>query len=259
MFTHRRFLCTFFVCLIICVMMVGSSNQGTEKAIILPSPSPSLFSSIQPTIQSTAKITHIPTLEPTIQITPNFSLLGPFYNSSLALSAGPVYLPLELKIPSLKVDAPMLGVGLTSANSMDAPKGPVDDPLWHTAFWYRGSSIPGDVGTATIAGHVNDLLGRPEIFARLKKLKPGDLIILHKIGTDIYIQFTVDQVIVYSTKESSDPEILSLIYGEGPISGKGAQPSPDGLSHLTLITCAGNYSANGVFDHHTVVYATRSQ
>ena len=141
---------------------------------------------------------------------------------------------------------------------MDAPKGPIGDPIWHSAFWYRGSGIPGESGTATIAGHVNDPLGRPEIFARLEDLHHGDLIIIHVNDTTIDIRFIVDQVKVYSTKESSDPAVLKQIYGAGPLAGTWPQPAPDGLAHLTLITCAGNI-VNGQFDHHTVVYATRSQ
>jgi sortase (surface protein transpeptidase) len=166
--------------------------------------------------------------------------------------------PLELLIPSLDVDAPMLGVGLTSENEMDAPKGPIGDPVWHTAFWYRGSGIPGEPGTATIAGHVNDPLGRPEIFAHLQDLQPGDLIIIHYTTSNIDIRFIVDQIVVYSIQESSDPAVLSQIFGVGTVVGTGPQPTLDGLSHLTLITCAGNI-VNGQFDHHMVVYATRSQ
>lgn len=141
---------------------------------------------------------------------------------------------------------------------MDGPKGPIDDPIWHTAFWYRGGGIPGEVGTATIAGHVNDPLGRPEIFARLEDLQPGDLIIVRYTSPNIDIHFRVDQVKVYSTQESSDPEILTQIFGAGPVAGTEPQPSSDGLSHLTLITCAGDI-VDGRFDRHTVVYTTRSK
>jgi hypothetical protein len=185
-------------------------------------------------------------------------VLGPLFDAVLDIKAGPVEVPLELKIPSLKVNAPMLGVGLTSGNEMDAPKGPIGDAVWHTAFWYRGSGLPGESGTATIAGHVNDPLGRPEIFAYLEDLQPGDLIIIHYTKSNIDIAFTVDQVKVYSLKESSDPTVLAQIYGAGPVSGTAPQPSLDGLSHLTLITCAG-YIVNGQFDHHVVVYATQSK
>jgi sortase (surface protein transpeptidase) len=141
---------------------------------------------------------------------------------------------------------------------MDSPKGPIGDPVWHTAFWYRGSGIPGEPGTATMAGHVNDPLGRPEIFAHLQKLHPGDLIIVHVKYTTIDIRFIVDQIKVYSIQESHDPAVLTQIYGAGPVTGTGPQPALDGLSHLTLITCAGNV-VNGQYDHYTVVFATRSK
>ncbi|HEY3341839.1 MAG TPA: class F sortase, partial [Anaerolineae bacterium] len=156
------------------------------------------------------------------------------------------------------VNAPVLGVGLTSDNVMDAPKGPAGDPIWHTAFWYRGSGVPGDPGTATIAGHVDDLLGKPEIFAHLQDLHPGDLIIIRATRTNTDIRFVVNQIEVYSTQQASDPAVLAQIYGSGPLAGTGPQPALDGLSHLTLITCAGNF-VNGQYDHHTVVYATRSE
>ncbi|MGZ9220672.1 MAG: class F sortase, partial [Anaerolineales bacterium] len=206
--------------------------------------------SAQPVAQLTA--------QPTAHLTPTVFASGPLVDIDLDLRAGPVDVPLELLIPSLNVNAPILGVGLTSENVMDSPKGPIGDPVWHTAYWYRGSGIPGDVGTATIAGHVNDPLGRPEIFADLQDLQPGDLIIIHVKYTNSDIRFIVNQTKTYSLQESSDPDVLTQIYGAGPVAGTEPQPAPDGLSHLTLITCAG-YIVNGQFDHHTVVYATRRE
>ena len=141
---------------------------------------------------------------------------------------------------------------------MDAPKGQISDPIWHKAFWYRGSSIPGEVGTATIAGHVDDPFGLPQIFAHLQDLQPGDLIIIHVKNTTVDIRFIVDKIMVYSLQEFSNPAVLRQIFGAGPVAGTGPQPSPDGLSHLTLITCTGNF-ANDHFDHHVVVYATLSK
>ena len=195
--------------------------------------------------------------EPTVQPTPTRVSVGPLIDTNLSLKAGPVEVPLELQIPSLKVNAPVLGVGITAENYMDAPKGPIDDPVWHSAFWYRGSGIPGDPGTAAIAGHVNDPLGRPEIFARLHDIRAGELIIIHDTVSKIDIRFIVDQIEVYSIQESSDPAVLTRIFGVAPLPGAGSEPGSDGLSRLTLITCAGNI-VNGRFDHHTVVYATRS-
>jgi len=214
----------------------------TGEAQPTPFPSPVLLPSVQ--------------IQTTVQPTPTPLALGPLFDSNLDLMAGPVDVPLELQIPSLKVNAPVLGVGLTSENRMDSPRGSIGDPIWQTAFWYRGGGIPGEVGTATIAGHVNDPLGRPEIFAHIGDLRPGDLIIVRNNRAHIDIRFFVNETRDFTVKESSDPTVLAQIYGAGPVDGTGPQPAPDGLSHLTLITCAGNI-VNGQYDRHTVVFATR--
>ena len=142
--------------LVIVAVLAGCGNKETGEA--RPTPPPSLV--LSPSVQSTA--------QSTIQPTPTIFVPGPLFDSSLDLRAGPVEVPLELQIPSLDVNAPMLGVGLTPENVMDSPRGPIDDLVWHTAFWYRGSGIPGEVGTATIAGHVDGVHGRAAAFARLK-------------------------------------------------------------------------------------------
>jgi hypothetical protein len=230
--------------LVIAVVLAGCGNMETGEAQPTPSPSPVLLPSVQ--------------IQTTVQPTPTPLALEPLFDSGVDLIDGPVHVPLELQIPSLKVDAPVLGVGLTSENRMDSPRGPIGDPIWQTAFWYRGGGIPGEVGTATIAGHVNDPLGRPEIFAHIGDLRPGDLIIVHNTRAHIDVRFFVNETRDYTVKESSDPAVLTQIYGAGPVDGTGPQPAPDGLSHLTLITCAGNI-VNGQYDRHTVVFATRRE
>ena len=237
MLTRRSSIGCLSAVLMIAVGLVGCGNKETWKALVKPPPSLIQLPSVQPPVQETD------------QLTPTSFVPLPLFYPGLDLRAGPVDVPLKLQIPSLKVNAPVLGVGLTSENAMDAPKGPIGDPVWHTAFWYRGSGIPGEPGTATFAGHVNDPLGQPEIFAHLQKLHPGDLIIVHVKNNTINIRFNVDHVKVYSTQSSSDPAVLAKIFGTGPL---------DGLSHLTLITCAGIY-VNGQYNHHIVVYATRSK
>ncbi|HAL15988.1 MAG TPA: hypothetical protein DCP32_04310 [Anaerolineaceae bacterium] len=244
------------------ILLAGNGNEETGKARSWPHPFTlplvSIQPAVRPTITPTFQRTTQPTGQPAIRPSPTLSILGSSYDSSLDLRAGPVEVPLELQIPVLNVKAPVLGVGLTAENVMDAPKGPIGDPIWHTAFWYRGSGIPGEPGTAVIAGHVTDLLSNPEIFANLHKLKPGDVIVVRAKNPALDIRFIVDQIKVYSIQDSSTPAVLTKIFGIGPIEGTGPQPAPDGLSHLTLITCAGSY-ANGQFDQRTVVFATRSQ
>ncbi|MCJ7694845.1 MAG: class F sortase [Anaerolineaceae bacterium] len=252
MFTRRNVFNWLATFLVTAALLVGCENKETDEVIILPPPSLLISTSVHPTDFTPGQPTSLPTIKPT----PTKIFFGSFLESDLDIRANPVETPLELQIPTLKVNAPVVSVGLTKENIMAAPKGEIDDPIWHSAFWYRGSGFPGDVGVSTIAGHLSDSLGRPEIFANLEDLEPGDLIIIRVIDSNLEIHFTVDQTVIYSVQESSDPAVLAKIYGEGPLSGRGPMPSSDGLSHLTLLTCTGGI-ANGHFDHHVVVYATR--
>jgi hypothetical protein len=174
----------------------------------------------------------------------------------LSLRAGPVAVPLELQMPSLSVGAQVLGVGITPKDVMDAPMGPAEDPDWQQAFWYRGSAVPGALSTAVIAGHVNDPLARPGVFAHIDRLRPGDPIVVHDTRTGLDVRFAVTDTETYSLDQAAEPAVLTQIYGVGPVVGTWPQPSVDGLSHLSLITCAGTFR-NGTHDHRLVVYATR--
>ncbi len=181
---------------------------------------------------------------------------APLTAAGLDLRSGPVDVPLLLRIPSLQLGVPVLGVGITPRNVMDAPVGPSDDPVWGKAFWYRGGAIPGEVGTATVAGHLDDPLGRPAAFAHLEDLRAGAAIVVHDTRSGLDVAFTVTETQTYSDAQTSDPVVLARLYGAGPVAGAGSQPAPDGLSHLVLITCAGNY-VHGAFDHHLAVFAQR--
>lgn len=175
--------------------------------------------------------------------------------AGLGLRAGPVAVPLELRIPALDIDAEVVGVGITSTNVMDAPMGGPGDPVWQQAFWYRGSAIPGAASTALIAGHI-DGGGRLALFAHLDELVAGDLIVVHDTRSGLDVRFAVTSSHSYTLDEAADPVVLTQIYGAGPVTGTWPQPSVDGLAHLTLITCSGTYT-NGTHDHRLVVYATR--
>ena len=177
-------------------------------------------------------------------------------DADLALRAGPVAVPLELRMPSLKVDVAVIGVGISKEDVMDAPMGTADDPVWQQAFWYRGSAIPGEPSTALLAGHAADPLGRPGVFARLDDLRAGDPVVVHDTRTGLDVRFSVTEAKTYPLEKTTDRSVLTEIYGAGPVAGTWPQPSVDGLSHLTLITCAGTFRA-GTHDHRLVVYATR--
>ena len=177
-------------------------------------------------------------------------------DESLDLRAGPVPVPLELNVPTIGLRTSVLGVGITPEDVMDAPMGPAGDPVWNQAFWYRGSAVPGSPSTALIAGHVSGPGGRPGAFARIDDLRAGDPIVVHDSRNGLAVRFSVTESTTYSIDEAGEPAALGRIYGAGPVAGTGPQPSLDGLSRLTLITCAGTFR-NGTHDHRLVVYATR--
>ncbi len=177
-------------------------------------------------------------------------------DEALGMRAGPVPVPLELRLPSLTVVAPVVGVGMSAEDVMDAPMGAADDPSWQQAFWYRGSAVPGEPSTALLAGHASDPLGRPGAFARIGDLKPGDPIVVRDTRNGLDVRFSVTGSKTIPLADTSDPSVLTEIYGAGPVAGTWPQLSADGLSHLTLITCAGTFR-NGTHDHRLVVFATR--
>jgi hypothetical protein len=176
--------------------------------------------------------------------------------TGLGLRAGPVKVPLLLEIPKLGINSVVLGVGIAKNNAMDAPEGPRDDPVWQQAFWYRGSAIPGARSTALIAGHIDGGRDGTAVFEHLADLRVGDRIVVHDTRNGREVRFAVKASKSYSLAEAAQPAVLERIYGVGPVVGKWAQPSADGLAHLTLITCAGTFT-NGTHDHRLVVYADR--
>jgi sortase (surface protein transpeptidase) len=178
-------------------------------------------------------------------------------DEGLNLRAGPVAVPLELLMPSLDVKASVLGVGITPTNVMDAPMGLAEDPVWQQAFWYRGSAVPGAASTALIAGHVGGPHGSPAVFAHLDRLRPGDPIVVRDTRTAVDVRFSVTESKTYSLEQAAEPAVLTRIYGAGPVAGTWPEPSADGLSHLSLITCTGTFR-DGTHDHRLVVYATRT-
>lgn len=199
-----------------------------------------------------------PATAPTPPSTPGTAIAVPaaLVDEGLDLRAGPVPVPLELHVPSIGLRTSVAGVGITSEDVMDAPMGPADDPIWQQAFWYRGSAVPGSPSTALIAGHVSGPGGRPGAFARIDDLRPGDPIVVHDSRNGLTVRFSVTESTTYSIDEAGEPTALAKIYGAGPVAGTAPQPSPDGLSRMTLITCAGTFR-NGTHDHRLVVYATR--
>jgi LPXTG-site transpeptidase (sortase) family protein len=146
------------------------------------------------------------------------------------VNAGPAR-PARVRIPVIQVDAALEDLHLDASGALDAPT------KWNEAGWYADGVVPGEVGPAVIAGHVDSTRG-PAVFARLDKLRPGDVVEVLRGGQ--WLGFVVTAVRRYP--KSAFP--TNQVYG----------PTPN--PQLRLITCSGTFdSAQRSYVDNTVVYA----
>ena len=102
---------------------------------------------------------------------------------------------------------------------MDVPKGPDE------VGWYNLGPRPGEVGSAVVAGHKGWKDGRRAVFDNLDKVRIGDKIEVEVEGGET-LTFVVRELRTYD-KDAIAPEVFT---------------SSDGLAHLNLITCVGDWN-----------------
>ncbi|MFJ8729961.1 class F sortase [Streptomyces bauhiniae] len=141
--------------------------------------------------------------------------------------------PTRIRIPAIRVNAPLMGLSLTSSGSLDVPP-PAEKNL---AGWYEAGTTPGDTGTAVVAGHVDNTEG-PAVFYDLGALKRGATIEVDREDATTAV-FTVDAVEVYAAKDFPDEKVY------------GASSRPE----LRVITCGGGYSKSTGYQGNVVVFA----
>ncbi|GIP35067.1 class F sortase [Paenibacillus sp. J2TS4] len=127
-------------------------------------------------------------------------------------------MPVRLEIPAIQIDANVIPVPILPNGQMGVPK--QFDQVGILSPW----TLPGEQGSAAISGHFDHYTG-PAIFYGLKKLKPGDLIILSD-SLEKKLTFTVQSVEVFKTSEAP----LDRIFNTAD------------KSYLNLITCAGKFN-----------------
>lgn len=121
---------------------------------------------------------------------------------------------MTFSLPKIKVSGPL--------SPTTAVKGVVTPPPG-ALTWVKGydRAVPGDVGTAVIAGHVFDG-DRPDVFAELERVKVGD----HMSVVDakgVTVNYAVTSIRVATKKEvSHDPDVWG---------------SNDSVRRLAVITC----------------------
>ncbi|HZQ34709.1 MAG TPA: class F sortase [Dehalococcoidia bacterium] len=141
----------------------------------------------------------------------------------------------RLKIPAIKVDAPISVKGVDSRGVMEDPNS------WNDVVWYNFSGRPGfgSGNNAVFAGHVDYIRHGPAVFWDLNKLKPGDPVdVVLGDGTDY--TYHVTSMAVYGANDAPVDQIIG----------------PTGTESVTLITCNGTFSA-GEYNNRLVVRAER--
>ena len=123
--------------------------------------------------------------------------------------------PAHLRIPSIKVDSKIIDVGITSKGNMATPSNFTD------VGWFKYGTSPGETGSAVMAGHVNDGINFPAVFANLNNVKVGDDVYVDTIGGSP-IHFVVTNIQTYDFNAPTE-----AIFNQN--NGK----------FLKLITCAG--------------------
>ncbi|WP_406344653.1 class F sortase [Streptomyces sp. NBC_00648] len=152
---------------------------------------------------------------------------------ALAGAALPPSEPVRIRIPAIRVDAPVMRLGLARDGSLDVPPPGSSG----SAGWYKDGTPPGADGTAVMAGHVDDARG-PAVFYALGALKKGSRIEVARADRRTAL-FTVDAVEVYPNDAFPDRRV----YG------------PAGRPELRVITCGGGFNEKSGYRGNVVVFA----
>lgn len=139
--------------------------------------------------------------------------------------------PLRVTIPAIEVDAPIVPVGLRDDGAMQTPD-------FGNAGWYEPGPRPGEAGPAVVVAHVDSKANGPDVFFRLRELRPGHQVTIHY--ADQTRTFTVT-----ATEQTAKDELPTDKIWSGT-------PSPV----LRLITCGGAFDrkARSYLDN-VIVYA----
>ena len=142
-------------------------------------------------------------------------------------------LPARVRVPTIDVDHPLIPVGLNPDGSMEIPHDVQE------IGWYRVQGVlPGDDGTAVLAGHVDSRSQGPGAFYDLRHLDTGDQVTVS--DGDQQQEWVVTARRSYD-KNTIPIEDIFLDHGE---------------PRLVLITCGGAFDRTArSYRDNIVVYA----
>ena len=142
--------------------------------------------------------------------------------------------PARLSIPALDINAPIQKVGLNANGAMSAPT------KYSEVAWYMNGTIPGNKGSAVLAGHLDNGLGLAGVFKNLTKIKVGD---------EIYVKDSNGPLMKFSVND-----IRTIDYND--IDGNLIFAPEDDKSLIRLITCGGKWMPERkTYDKRVVITA----
>lgn len=140
--------------------------------------------------------------------------------------------PVRIRIPSVDVDAEIVGVGLQGDGAMETPD-------FGLAGWYTEGPKPGEEGPSVVVAHVDSKAG-PDVFYRLKELRPG---------AEVHIERSDGSTATWVSESSEQTDKDEL-----PVESIW---SPTDEPVLRLVTCGGAFDRSiGHYTDNVIVYAS---
>lgn len=174
--------------------------------------------------------------DPTVRVAPTAPAAASGAPKSERPAADAPAAPAEVAVPSVGITSSLMELGLNTDGTVEVP--PAEEGM--TAGWYTGGAVPGEIGAAVIIGH-NDTRFGEAVFHDLKKIKEGaDITVTDKTGKALHFTVTAKK----SVAKNAFP--TEKVYG------------PTQERALRLITCDGDFDAQGHPVDNLIVYATAS-
>lgn len=191
--------------------------------------SPSASGTESPTtpapIAGSAPVTESPTI-------PAPSGSAPLTGQSAPSAPQPGWTPTAVRVPRLKVDAPVDALGVDDKNALEVPSDTT------RVGWWSGGARPGESDPAVLVGHRDSSTG-PAVFFDLGDLEPGD-----EIEVDRFDGSTARFMVERIESHPKDAFPTEAVYG--------ATDS----SSLRLITCFGAFDRVArSYEDNLVIYA----
>ncbi|MES2215801.1 MAG: class F sortase [Patescibacteria group bacterium] len=158
-------------------------------------------------------------------------------DAAVSVITKPVYVtdnrPRTISIPSIKLNREVIDIGITDEGNLDVP------PNFTQVGWYKYGTLPGQVGSTVLDGHVDNGSTVPGPFKRLRNVKIGDKIYVTAADGTKYT-YEVISALAYATDSFPSDYVF--------------HDNSDAL--LKIITCHGKYIESlDTYDQRLIVTA----